>query len=96
MATTARPGKTTFETPTDRELVMTRVFDAPRAESWGEDWPETLNTLLFDEQDGRTTLTQSVVYPSQKACDAASQSGMKEGVSISFRRLDDHLAAVPR
>ncbi len=158
MATASRVGATTFTTPSDRELVMTRVFDAPRrlvfeawtspehlphwmlgpegwtmpvceidlrpggewhfvwrrsdgtememrgvyreivpperlvsTESWGGDWPETLNTLILTEEDGKTTITLTVLYPSQEARDAALQTGIKEGVSASFDRLAGHL-----
>src|ERR1700730_10895799 len=125
---------TTFTTPTDREIVMTRVVDAPRTlvfeaytnpahvprwmlgpdgwtmpvceidlrpggawhfvwrradgtemsmrgvymeivpperlvstESWGGDWPETLNTVLLSEANGKTTITTRVLYPSRAA-----------------------------
>jgi uncharacterized protein YndB with AHSA1/START domain len=152
---------TTFTTPTDREVVMTRVVEAPRrlvweawtspehlphwllgpegwtmpvcevdlrpggawrfawrhtdgrememrgvyrevapperlvsTESWGGDWPETLNTLILTEEDGKTTITQRVLYASKEVRDAALQTGMKEGVSSSFDRLDGHLRAM--
>ena len=149
---------TTLATPSDREIVITRVVDAPRrlvfeaytnpehlphwmlgpqgwtmpvceidlrpggawhfvwrhadgtememrgkyrevvpperlisTESWGGDWPETLNTLVLSEQDGKTTITQKVLYPSKEARDAALKTGMQEGVAESFDRLDEHL-----
>jgi uncharacterized protein YndB with AHSA1/START domain len=148
----------TVTTPTDREIVMTRVFDAPRrlvfeawtspehlphwmlgpegwtmpvcesdlrpggawhfvwrradgtqmamrgayqevkpperlvsSESWGGNWPETLNTLLLTEEDGRTTITLTVLYPSKEARDAALKTGMTKGVSLSFDRLAGYL-----
>jgi len=157
MATANKVGSTTFTTPSDREVVMTRVFDAPRSlvweawtnpehvpqwllgpegwtmpvceidlrpggewhfvwrrtdgtememrgeyreitpperlvctESWGGDWPETLNTLILTEDDGKTTMTQTVLYPSKEARDAALETGMKEGASESFDRLAEH------
>ena len=40
-------------------------------ESWGGDWPETLNTLVLTEEDGKTTVTCTVLYPSKEARDAA-------------------------
>src|SRR5437764_5379736 len=40
-------------------------------ESWGGDWPETLNTLVLAEEDGRTTITQAILYPTKEARDAA-------------------------
>jgi uncharacterized protein YndB with AHSA1/START domain len=62
-------------------------------ESWGADWPETLNTVTFTEEDGKTTVTQTLLYPSQEARDAALQTGMKDGASHSFDRLEEHLAS---
>ena len=155
MGTANSGGGTSLTMPTDREVVMTRVFDAPRAlvfeawtnpehikrwllgpegwtmpvcevdlrpggawhyvwngpdgdvmemrgeyreivpperivstERWGGDWPETLNTVVLTEQDGQTTLTLTVLYPSKEARNAASKTGMKDGANASFDRLD--------
>jgi uncharacterized protein YndB with AHSA1/START domain len=60
-------------------------------ESWGGDWPETINTLTLAEKDGKTTLTQTVLYPSKEARDAALKTGMKQGMNISFDRLAAYL-----
>ena len=60
-------------------------------ESWGEDWPETLNTLLLSEEDGKTTLTSTMLYPSQETRDAALETGMKDGATVSFDRLAEYL-----
>ena len=145
-------------TPTEREIVMTRVFDAPRSlvfeawtnpehlphwmlgpegwtmpvceidlrpggawhfvwrrangtemamsgmykevtpperlvstESWGGNWAETLNTLTLSEENGKTTITNTILYPSKEARDAALKTGMKEGASQGFDRLDEYL-----
>jgi uncharacterized protein YndB with AHSA1/START domain len=145
-------------TPTDQEIVMTRVFDAPRrlvfdawtnpkhvpqwmlgpdgwtmpvceidlrvggawhfvwrradctemgmhgvyreitpparlvsTESWGGPFPETVNTLTLVERDGKTTATLTILYPSKEAREAALQTGMKDGVAMSFDRLAEHL-----
>ena len=162
MATTNSAGATKnkmeITTPTDLEIVMTRVFDAPRrlvweaftnpehvphwmtgpegwtmpvceidlrpggawhfvwrkddgvemamtgeyrevvppervvhTEVWGGDWPETLNTLILSEEDGKTTATTTVRYPSKEARDAALGTGMKDGASVSFDRLAEYL-----
>lgn len=63
-------------------------------ESWGGEWPETLNTLVLSEKDGKTTISQRVRYPSKEARDAALKTGMQEGVSESFDRLAEHLATM--
>jgi uncharacterized protein YndB with AHSA1/START domain len=158
MATAPELGTTAFTTPSDLEVAMTRVFEAPRSlvwdahtqpehvtqwmlgpegwtmpvceidlrpggawhfvwrrsdgseldmrgeysevvpperlvstESWGEDWPETLNTLLLTEEGGKTTLTSTMLYPSKETRDAALQTGMKDGATVSFDRLAEYL-----
>ena len=156
MATAIKPGVTSYTTPSDREVVITRVVDAPRrlvfaawtdpkhipnwlgfpegwtmpvceldlrpggawrygwrksddgsemtmsglvrevtpperlvtTERWGPEWPETVNTLTLTESGGRTTITLTITYPSKAACDAALETGMKDGMDVSFARLD--------
>jgi uncharacterized protein YndB with AHSA1/START domain len=150
-------------TPTDREIAMTRVFDAPRrivfdtftnpeyvprwmtgpegwtmpvckidlrlggewhfvwrksdgtemgmrgvykeitppdrivlTESWGANWPETLNTIVFSEKDGKTTMANTILYPSKDARDAALKTGMKEGAGMSYDRLAELLESVAK
>jgi uncharacterized protein YndB with AHSA1/START domain len=160
MTAAKKIGETTFTTPSDREIVMTRVFDAPRAlvfdaftnpehlphwfgprgwtlpvceidlrpgGSWRfalrgpdgtemgmrgvyqeiapperlvstesfDDYPgETLNTLVLSEEDGKTTYTVTVLYPSKEVRDAVLESGMQEGASESFDRLAEYLKAL--
>lgn len=148
-------GVTSYETPTDTQVVITRVVDAPRrivfdawtnpkyvprwllgppgwtmpvceidlrpggtwhyvwrrtdgsemamrgsykevvpperlvsTESWGPQWPETVNTLVLAESRGRTTITLTIAYPSREARDAALQTGMKDGMEQGYVRLD--------
>ena len=57
-------------------------------ESWGPEWPETVNTMELAESQGVTTMTLTVLYPSKEARDAALGSGMKEGMDKGFARLD--------
>ncbi len=161
MTTANRVDATTFTTPSDREIVMTRVVDAPRqlvfeahtnpahlphwmlgpqgwtmpvceidlrpggtwhfvwrqsdgtememrgvyqeivpperlvsTESWGGDWPDTLNTLVLSEKDGKTTITSRILYPSKEARDAALKTGMQEGMALGFDRLAEYLATM--
>jgi uncharacterized protein YndB with AHSA1/START domain len=158
MTAAGKGNPTTFTTPSDREIVITRVFDAPRhlvweawttpahvsrwmlgppgwtmpvceidlrpggswhfawrndtgmemamrgvyqevvpperlvdIHSWGGDWPDTPSTLTLTEENGKTTVTQRIVYPSQEARDAALRTGMKEGMAAGFDRMDEHL-----
>ena len=148
-------------TPTDREIVMTRVFDAPRqlvfdaltkpallrqwleapgrsfdlceidltpggayhfvwrgpgkkdvgtrgvyrevvpgerivnSETW-DDWDagEILVTTELVEEDGRTTLTSTSVYPSKDVRDAILKSGLEPGASQNYDRLAELVASV--
>jgi uncharacterized protein YndB with AHSA1/START domain len=64
------------------------------SDSWGGDWPDTLNTLVLSEEDGKTTITQRVLYLSKQARDAALKTGMLEGMTQSFERLAEHLATM--
>ena len=66
-------------------IVNTQLFDV--------DWTggETLGTLLLTEQAGRTTLTNSVLYSSREARDAALRTRMAEGVEAGYARLEEIL-----
>ena len=68
-------------------LVATETFDA--------DWTggETLVTSEFTEAHGRTTLTMTVRYRSKDARDAALKTGMTDGMTKTYTRLDEVLAA---
>ncbi len=58
-----------------------------------DDFPgESQVTAVFTEQDGKTTLTATVLYPSQEVRDAVLQSGMEHGAAESYDRLAELLA----
>ena len=81
------------------EITGTYVEISPPAqivssESWGAGWPDTRNTLDLTEEDGRTTITTTMLYPSKDARDAALQSGMRDGASVTFNRLAAYLASL--
>jgi uncharacterized protein YndB with AHSA1/START domain len=161
MTTANSVGTTSFTTPSDREVVITRVVDAPRrlvwevwtspehlpnwltgpdgwtmplceidlrpwgswryvyrksngsamtlrgsycevapperlvhTESWGAEWPETVNTMVLTESGGQTTITITVLYSSREARDAALQTGAKSGMNQAFARLDTLLGTL--
>jgi uncharacterized protein YndB with AHSA1/START domain len=52
---------------------------------------EALCTLTFVESGGRTTLTTTMLFPSKEARDQALQSGMTDGMSVSYERLESVL-----
>jgi uncharacterized protein YndB with AHSA1/START domain len=68
-------------------LVATEVFDDP----W---YPgAAVDTSVFVEQNGRTTLTLTVQYESRAARDAVLQSPMETGLKASYDRLEELLPA---
>ncbi|MGH3831875.1 MAG: SRPBCC family protein [Pseudonocardiaceae bacterium] len=60
-------------------------------ESWGGNWPETVNTLTLVEEAGKTMITNTIRYPSNTARDAALTTGMRDGASLTFDRLAEYL-----
>ena len=75
-----------------------REIDPParlvQTERWGGDWPETVNTLTLTEEDGRTTMSQRMLFPSREARDAAMQTGMTEGADRSYGLLAELLRSL--
>jgi len=63
-------------------------------ESWGPEWPETLNTIELHEENGITTMTLTILYVSKEARDNALKTGMADGVEASFGRLEKVLESV--
>jgi uncharacterized protein YndB with AHSA1/START domain len=158
-----RAGTMQLATPTDREIVVTRVFDAPRemvfeahtkpelvkrwlngAPGWSlavceidlrvggayryvwrgpggmdmgmggtyreivrperlvatqlfdQDWTggEVLGTLVLREREGRTTLTNTLVYSSRETRDAVLKTPMDQGMSKGYDELEDLLVSM--
>ncbi len=78
-------GGTFLEIDRPDRIVHTERFD--------EDWTggKTTVTTTFTEEAGTTTLTLTIRYPSAEARDAALETGMTEGVSMSYDRLAELL-----
>jgi uncharacterized protein YndB with AHSA1/START domain len=68
-------------------LVYSQTFDL-------EDFPgESLVTMTLVEDRGRTTLTQTVLYPSKELRDG-DVGPTEHGATESFERLDDYLVSI--
>jgi uncharacterized protein YndB with AHSA1/START domain len=63
-------------------------------QSWGGEWPETLNTLVFTQDGERTIVTQTILYPSLETRDAAIATGMQKGMDAGFDRLDAYVRTI--
>jgi uncharacterized protein YndB with AHSA1/START domain len=69
-----------------QRIVNTELFD----EAW---YPgEAIVTNALTERGGVTTLTLSILYESREARDSVLKTGMEQGVSVSYDRLEEILA----
>ena len=73
-----------------KRVVRTEVFDMPAG---GPPMGEQVATLELADVPAGTLLTLTVTFPSKQARDAAVASGMAHGVSASYDRLDEVIAA---
>jgi uncharacterized protein YndB with AHSA1/START domain len=73
--------------PAER-IVATEKFDDP----WYEG--EAMGTITFVEQDGKTTLTITVLYASKEIRDAILKTPMDQGVAASFDKLEELLPSL--
>jgi uncharacterized protein YndB with AHSA1/START domain len=72
---------------------ITRPERSVHMESF-DDYPgESQVTGVFQEQDGKTTLTVTVLYPTKEVRDIVLKSGMEHGAAESYDRLAELLAA---
>lgn len=75
-----------------------REIQAPKrlvnTERWGGDWPETVNILTLTEENGKTRLSSTMLYPSREAREKARDTGMEEGWSASYDQLDTYLPRI--
>ncbi len=70
-------------------IVATERFDDP----WYEG--DAIDTTLFVEKDGKTTVTTTVLYDSKEIRDNVLKSPMEGGVAKSYDKLDEVLASMP-
>ena len=72
-------------TPSLEGIVQTFEFE-------GAPGHVSMDTVAFQEQDGRTTVRTNSVFQSVEARDAMVEAGMAGGMSEGYERLDELLA----
>lgn len=55
--------------------------------------PEWLNTVIFDDLNGKTRLTNTLLHASREARDGHLKSGMETGIVHMFDRLEELLGS---
>lgn len=63
-------------------------------EAWGDPFPETVNTTVFEEENGKTKVSVTMLFPSKKARDEAMKTGMEDGWDQSYDRLDGYIRSI--
>jgi len=81
---------TYLEIVSNEKLVASEKFD----QAWYEG--EARSTLVFAENAGKTTVTNTVQYANKATRDAVLKSGMERGVAVSYDRLDQVFAQPSR
>ncbi|HEY6377319.1 MAG TPA: SRPBCC family protein [Edaphobacter sp.] len=69
-------------------VVATQLFD--------QDWTggEAVGTLVFTEQDGKTTITNTILYSSREVRDAVLKTPMDKGMAAGYDRLETLLESM--
>jgi len=69
-------------------IVATQLFD--------QDWTngEAIGTIVLTEQDGKTTLTNTILYSSREARDAVLKTPMDKGMAEGYDRLEQILESL--
>jgi uncharacterized protein YndB with AHSA1/START domain len=70
-------------------LVHTQVYDVEPYSSI-----ETFVTVLFEEHDGKTTMTETILHPSVETRDGHVASGLELGVRESLNSLEELLTEI--
>jgi uncharacterized protein YndB with AHSA1/START domain len=71
----------------------------PERITWTFEWMGmpghiSVDTVTFEEQNGKTTLTTRSVFDTKEDRDGMLQSGMESGLAESWERLDEYLDAL--
>ena len=69
-------------------IVATQLFD--------QDWTngEAIGTLILTEQNGKTTLTNTILYSSREARDMVLKTPMDKGMAAGYDRLEQILESL--
>jgi uncharacterized protein YndB with AHSA1/START domain len=70
-------------------IVSTEIF---------EPFPDNVSIVTSElaEEDGKTRLTVTGLYPSAEVCGMVLKSGMEHGAALSYDRLEDVVAGMQR
>jgi uncharacterized protein YndB with AHSA1/START domain len=83
-------GGTYREVVPGQRIVSSEIFD----EAW---YPgEAVDTIVLVERDGKTTLTQTILYNSRETRDAVLKSPMQTGMAASYDKLEKVLPSLER
>ncbi len=86
-------GKTTYLDIVEPERIVYSDAFVDRDGNELPGMPETSVTVLFTEQDGKTTITSRARFATAKDLETVLEMGMTEGLTQTWDRLEAYLAA---
>ena len=75
------------------KIVHTQLYDPGDMGGSMGDGPSII-TVTFDETDGTTNVATSIKFASKADRDAATSTGMTDGMEMSYKRLDEVTATI--
>lgn len=80
-----------LEIDAPRRIRNTETFDPG---TFGGDMGKPATTTVqFDEAEGVTTMTTTIAYPDAESCTMSLQTGMTDGMEVSYQKLDALIAS---
>jgi uncharacterized protein YndB with AHSA1/START domain len=87
-------GKSTYREIVEPErLVLTDAFSDEQG-NVAANMPEMLNTILFQEEDGKTRVTSTSEYGSAEELQRVVEMGVEQGVKETWDRLVEYLTTM--
>ena len=81
-----------LEVEPNAKIVHTQIYDAGTMGGTMGGEPAII-TVIFDETEGGTTVRTTIKFGSKQDRDAAISTGMTDGMEMSYRQLDEVVAA---
>jgi uncharacterized protein YndB with AHSA1/START domain len=86
-------GKSVYQEIEEPEKIVLIDYFSDAEGAIAEGMPAPISTMTFVEQDGKTKLINRAVYDSPEALKTVLDMGMEEGITQTWDRLEEYLAA---
>lgn len=86
-------GKSVYQEIEEPEKIVLIDYFSDAEGIIAEGMPAPISTITFVEEDGKTKLINRAVYDSPEALKTVLDMGMEEGITQTWDRLEEYLAA---